>query len=244
MSSKSPWKTGSAPQRRNKIVWPSLTQLLSQAVIIVIIAGVWGGLLFGFLRWTSAPQQTEALAAAEEPSPAPTVVPTDTPTQLPTFTPVPTPTSASTEPIPVAPTDPVETPTPEPTEPPTPTPAPTDTPAPVPTEEPAPADSGDTAAEVSFQNDVMPILERRCIKCHGGINDDGEERVEEGLKLLTHEDILKGSYNGPVVEPGDVENSYLIEQIVKGEMPKKEPRLLPAQIRIITAWVEAGAPNN
>ncbi|NJN96550.1 MAG: hypothetical protein HC875_21810, partial [Anaerolineales bacterium] len=75
--SKSPWKTGSVPQRRSKIVWPGLTQLLSQAVIIVIIAGVWGGLLFSFLRWTSVPQ-TEALAAAEEPSPAPTVAPTAT----------------------------------------------------------------------------------------------------------------------------------------------------------------------
>lgn len=50
--------------------------------------------------------------------------------------------------------------------------------------------------------------------------------------------------NGPVIEPGDVENSYLIELIVEGKMPKKEPRLLPAQIRAITAWVEAGAPDN
>ncbi len=55
---------------------------------------------------------------------------------------------------------------------------------------------------------------------------------------------MAGSMNGPVIEPGNVENSYLIEQIVTGKMPKKEPRLLPAEIRLITAWVEAGAPNN
>lgn len=238
MSRKSLWKTGTAPQRRSKVVWPSLTQLLGQVFIIILIVGLWSALLFGFLRWTET-QQTAALAAAE-PSPAPT----DTPTQPPpTFTPAATPTSVNAESSSPPPTDRVETPAVEPTATPTPPPTSTDTPAPEPTEEPAPADSGDTG-EVSFQNDVLPIFERRCIKCHGGINDDGEERVEEGLKLLTYEDVLKGSYNGPVIEPGDVENSFLIEQIVKGEMPKKEPRLLPAQIRTITAWVEQGAPNN
>jgi len=241
MNRKPPWKTGSAPQRRSKVVWPSLTQLLGQVLIIILIVGLWSALLFGFLRWTEA-QQTAALAAAE-PSPAPTTAPTNTPTQPPpTFTPAATPPPVSAESSSPPPTDPVETPAAEPTEPPSPTPPPTDTPAPAPTEEPAPEDGGDTG-QVSFQKDVLPIFERRCIKCHGGIND-GEERVEEGLKLLTYEDVLKGSYNGPVIEPGDVENSFLIEQIVKGEMPKKEPRLLPAQIRTITAWVEQGAPDN
>ena len=62
--------------------------------------------------------------------------------------------------------------------------------------------------------------------------------------MTSHADIIAGSWNGSVVEPGNVDDSYLIEQIVSGEMPKKEPRLLPAEIRIITAWVEAGAPDN
>jgi hypothetical protein len=50
--------------------------------------------------------------------------------------------------------------------------------------------------------------------------------------------------NGPVIEPGDPDNSYLVELIVKGEMPKRGDPLSPDQIEIITAWIEAGAPEN
>jgi hypothetical protein len=106
--------------------------------------------------------------------------------------------------------------------------APTDTP-PLPIEE---------VTGVSFSGEVLPILVRRCVKCHGG------ERTEEGLILKTHDDVIAGSWNGPVIEPGDAEGSFLVEQIVSGEMPKKEPRLLPAEIRIISGWIDAGAPDN
>lgn len=117
------------------------------------------------------------------------------------------------------------------------------TPAPDSVEEPAteeapPAEPTVNLAEVSFQAHVLPIFEQSCIQCHGG------ERTEEGLILNTHEDIMAGSWNGSVIEPGDVESSYLIEQVVTGRMPKDGPRLTPAEVEIITAWVEAGAPDN
>jgi mono/diheme cytochrome c family protein len=115
------------------------------------------------------------------------------------------------------------------------------TPEPSPTASPAPTID---LAEVSFQAHVLPILEQNCVKCHGGERPEGGLRVEEGLTLKTYESILAGSWNGPVIEPGNVPDSYLIEQIATGRMPKDEPRLSPAEIEIITAWVEAGAPNN
>jgi hypothetical protein len=92
--------------------------------------------------------------------------------------------------------------------------------------------------DVSFADHVQPILERRCVKCHGG------ERTEEGLVMTSYEDLINGSWNGPVIEPGDSENSYLIEQITTGEMPKNEPSLLPTEIRTIAAWVDDGAEDN
>jgi hypothetical protein len=55
---------------------------------------------------------------------------------------------------------------------------------------------------------------------------------------------MQGSNNGSVIVPGDVAKSFLIEQVVKGKMPKRGPKLLPAQIRAISEWVAAGAPNN
>ena len=84
----------------------------------------------------------------------------------------------------------------------------------------------------------MPIFERRCVKCHGG------ERTAEGLILNSYADVMTGSWNGPVVEPGSAADSYLVEQIVSGDMPKREPRLLPAEIRTISDWIDAGALDN
>jgi mono/diheme cytochrome c family protein len=111
---------------------------------------------------------------------------------------------------------------------------PTEAPAEVPTE--APADA--PAAAVSFANDVLPIIESRCVNCHGG------DRIEEGLLMRTYDEILAGSDNGPVVLPGDVEGSLLVELVATQEMPKRGPKLTPPQVQIITDWVAAGAPNN
>jgi hypothetical protein len=114
-------------------------------------------------------------------------------------------------------------------------PAGAETPPPEPSPTPAPTVD---LANVSFSNNVLPIFEQHCTECHGG----GEPK--EGLRLTSHAEVMAGSWNGTVIEPGDVENSYLIEQIVSGRMPKDRPKLPPAEIEIITAWVEAGAPNN
>ncbi len=128
---------------------------------------------------------------------------------------------------------------------------PTATPTPIPTPTPTGASEAETPsaetptpaptvdlANVSFQNHVLPIFEQHCTECHGG------DEPKEGLRLTSHAEVMAGSMNGSVIEPGDVENSYLIEQVVSGRMPKRGPKLTPAEIEIITAWVEAGAPDN
>jgi hypothetical protein len=91
---------------------------------------------------------------------------------------------------------------------------------------------------VSFANDVFPIIDSRCINCHGG------ERTEEGLVMFTHADLMAGSDNGPVIVPGDPTNSLLVELVTSQKMPKRGPKLTPSQVQIITAWVADGAPNN
>lgn len=127
--------------------------------------------------------------------------------------------------------EPTATPTPTvtPTSAVTPTPETGPTPTPVPTVD---------LANVSFANNVLPLFEEHCARCHGGDNP------EQGLRLTSQAEVLAGSVNGSVVEPGDVENSYLIDQIVTGRMPKEGPKLTPAEIEIITAWVEQGALDN
>ena len=85
---------------------------------------------------------------------------------------------------------------------------------------------------------MLPIFEQHCTECHSGGDAD------EGLRLTNYDDVMFGSWNGTVVEPGDVEDSYLIEQIATGRMPKEGDLVPSDQIEVITAWVEAGAPDN
>ena len=257
----SPWKTGTITPRRVRLTWPSLGQLFRQVIVIVLLAGLWAALLAGYLRLSEGPageEAEEAVAQGGAAAEATAVPPTDPPVPSPTLIPSSTPTLMATLPAPAANATPaapgveetaLPSPSPVPSETPTPLPPPTEAPV-NPTEPAAPENEGtDEAAlegeppggdpaTVSFANDILPIFERRCVKCHGG------EKTEEGLVLKSHAEVLAGSWNGPVIEPGNLEESFLIEQIVKGKMPKKGPRLLPAEIRLISAWVEAGAPNN
>jgi mono/diheme cytochrome c family protein len=92
--------------------------------------------------------------------------------------------------------------------------------------------------DVSFTNDVLPILLTSCGQCHG------VREVKEGLDLTTHAGIMAGSFNGAVITPGNANDSYLVQQIIDGEMPKRGPKLTAEQIQIITDWVNQGALNN
>jgi mono/diheme cytochrome c family protein len=101
----------------------------------------------------------------------------------------------------------------------------------------APAVSIDLT-NVNYQEHVLPIFEQHCAECHGA------EDPEEGLELTRYRTAIVGSMNGPVIEPGDPDNSYLVELIASGEMPKRGDPLSPEEIEIIIAWIEAGAPEN
>ncbi|HSO12289.1 MAG TPA: c-type cytochrome domain-containing protein [Anaerolineales bacterium] len=94
------------------------------------------------------------------------------------------------------------------------------------------------AVNISYANDVQPILQSRCGKCHMG------EFVSEGLHMDTYESLMEGSDNGPVIVPGDADESLLVHKVVEGKMPKRGPRLTMVQIQIISSWIDAGAPNN
>ena len=140
-----------------------------------------------------------------------------------------TPESAPTEtvvPVTEAPTEvPPSTDTAAPTEPPTATEAPATQPA-------------VQGATVSFASDILPIIESRCIGCHG------RDRIEEGLDLKTHASLMAGSDNGPVVTPGDAANSLLVEMVATQKMPKRGPKLTPPQVQLITDWVNQVALDN
>lgn len=112
------------------------------------------------------------------------------------------------------------------------------------TEPPTVVESSPTAevvaggATVSFTNDIVPILESRCLNCHGG------QRTEEGLSVKSHAELMTGSENGPVITPGDSTNSLLVELVETQKMPKRGPKLTPPQVQLIIDWVNQGALDN
>lgn len=91
---------------------------------------------------------------------------------------------------------------------------------------------------ISFASQVMPILEAKCIKCHG------VETKKEGLDMLTYDNLIAGSRNGAVLTPGDSSNSLLVKLIVEGEMPNRGPKVTPEELQLIIDWVDQGALNN
>ena len=114
-----------------------------------------------------------------------------------------------------------------------PTNTPTETPTEEPTLEPASATTG-----ISFANEIMPIIQSRCINCHGG------QRLEEGLSMRSYADLMAGSDNGPVINAGDADGSLLAEMLIQNKMPKKGPKLTPPQVQLIIDWINQGALNN
>ena len=91
---------------------------------------------------------------------------------------------------------------------------------------------------VPFDSQVRPILEARCVKCHGAIVRKG------GLDLRRTGSILKGGDAGPAVVAGKPEESLLVEKIESGEMPPaKEGKLEPKQKDLIRRWVRGGVSS-
>ncbi len=102
--------------------------------------------------------------------------------------------------------------------------------------------------QVSYQDDVVPILESRCIKCHA--SPDGIGYRATGLEMDSYESLMQGTVYGPVIVAGDSRRSIL-NMLVEGRagkpqrMPHNEDEALSnEQIETLKNWVNEGAVNN
>ncbi len=100
------------------------------------------------------------------------------------------------------------------------------------------SETDETEEQSTFTFGVFPILEARCIDCHG---------TDGGWDASTYELIMTTGDNGPVVIPGDVEGSLLAQKLIgthaDGDiMPPPPLRVLSEElIQIILDWIAAGA---
>lgn len=108
----------------------------------------------------------------------------------------------------------------------------------------AAAHHGGGSANPSFAEDIMPIFQESCVSCHGELDENGFPYTEAGLSLMTYEDMMKGSEFGSVIEPGNPDDSYLLEMVANGDMPDEGDPLTVEQIELIRSWIAAGAQDN
>ena len=102
------------------------------------------------------------------------------------------------------------------------------------------------ADTVSYKEDVLPIFQKRCARCHGGKDEEGEVVAEVSLIVIDYERLMMGSEFGPVVTAGDPVDSWLLEMITEGDMPPEgEGDKVPEEeIAVIRQWIAEGAKNN
>ncbi len=93
---------------------------------------------------------------------------------------------------------------------------------------------------IDFNSDVRPILNAKCISCHGGVKRQG------GFSLLFRDEALKVNDSGLAgIIPNHPEESELIHRVVhadpKERMPPEGPSLTKDEVQKLHSWIASGA---
>ncbi len=94
--------------------------------------------------------------------------------------------------------------------------------------------------KVDFNEDIRPILNQKCMSCHGGVRQQG------GLSFLTRETALTELESGVfAIAPNSVSKSVLIDRIEHQDpevrMPPTGEPLNAQEIKVFKKWIEEGA---
>ena len=96
--------------------------------------------------------------------------------------------------------------------------------------------AGPQARVPSFGGDIRPLLQAKCLRCHG------EKSRKADLDLRTRAGALKGGESGPAVVPGKPDESPLYEKVLSGAMPPDgKNRLSKAEVDAFRRWIAGGA---
>ncbi|MEA1977463.1 MAG: c-type cytochrome domain-containing protein, partial [Chloroflexota bacterium] len=90
------------------------------------------------------------------------------------------------------------------------------------------------SAALTYQASIGPLLEQRCITCHG-------ENGIQGLDLSSYKSTLAGGMTGPAVIAGDPDASLIIQRQT-GDLPHFA-QFTQDEIRLFVDWIMAGAPE-
>ncbi len=92
----------------------------------------------------------------------------------------------------------------------------------------------DPAENISFDQQIAPLLASRCLSCHNATEKKG------GLDLQREASARVGGDSGSVITAGTPDKSLLWERIVSDEMPPKQ-HLSAQEKEIVRQWIADGA---
>ncbi|MCH2082958.1 MAG: DUF1553 domain-containing protein [Saprospiraceae bacterium] len=94
--------------------------------------------------------------------------------------------------------------------------------------------------KVDFNTEIKPILNQKCISCHGGVKQSA------GLSMMTRSDLLKAGESGyTAIVPGKPQESELFKRITHSDpderMPFEGAPLSKSEIKLFKNWINQGA---
>jgi hypothetical protein len=96
-----------------------------------------------------------------------------------------------------------------------------------------PAAEAGEGGEVSFAEDVLPLLEANCATCHGPM-------AMGGLQMTDYASLMAGGQDGAVVVPGSPDESSIVAR-----MSESHPAVLTGDdLQVLIDWIAAGAEDN
>ncbi len=91
---------------------------------------------------------------------------------------------------------------------------------------------------IDYESQIQPIFTRYCVGCHG------ESGGESDVSLASLKSLSSGYPKGPLIAPGDPDNSKIL-QLMLGQEPKMPPEdelePTPDEIELVRKWIAQGA---
>jgi len=103
--------------------------------------------------------------------------------------------------------------------------------------------------QVSYKEDVSPIISVNCSECHTAPNGYGYQKT--GLEMHSYDALMRGTIYGPVVIAGDSQRSIL-NKLLEGRAgnlqnilhKNDKNNITEKDVKTIRDWVDDGALNN
>src|SRR6478752_140959 len=94
--------------------------------------------------------------------------------------------------------------------------------------------------QVDFSTQVKPIINKKCITCHGGVKKQG------GFSFLFREEAVAKIKSGKyAIVPGHADKSEMIRRLTLDDpeerMPYQHAPLSKDEIKLLTRWIDQGA---